>query len=123
MRASLGTFTDGSQAKVGPISEQQWRPNLPCFRLVGILFVLVVGIVVFVVEEVIIVVGFWIVRVVVLRSPRHDVGSAEAFGFSRFGGGYVDQKCRPHRGHTQNWSGVQGMPGPGSRISMSAPQR
>jgi hypothetical protein len=22
--------------------------------------------------------------------------------FSRLGGGYVDQKCRPHFGHTQN---------------------
>ncbi len=24
------------------------------------------------------------------------------FGFSRFGGGYVVQKCRPHLGQTQN---------------------
>jgi len=31
----------------------------------------------------------------------HDVGSAGLI-FSRFGGGYVDQKWRPQRGHTQN---------------------
>jgi hypothetical protein len=30
------------------------------------------------------------------------VVSGTAFGFSRFGGGYVDQKWRPHFGHTQN---------------------
>ncbi|MGE5243733.1 MAG: hypothetical protein ACM3SQ_05865 [Betaproteobacteria bacterium] len=33
----------------------------------------------------------------------HDAGSvAGGFGFSRLGGGYVDQKWRPQRGHTQN---------------------
>jgi hypothetical protein len=32
----------------------------------------------------------------------HQAGSAAGFGLSRPGGGYVDQKCRPHRGHTQN---------------------
>ena len=40
-----------------------------------------------------------------------------------FGGGYVVQKWRPQLLQTQNWSGVQGVPSPGSRISISAPQR
>ena len=53
----------------------------------------------------------------------HEVGSVAGFAFSRLGGGYVDQKCRPQRGHTQNWSGLHGMPGAGSRISISAPHR
>lgn len=39
------------------------------------------------------------------------------------GGGYVVQKWRPQLLQTQNWSGVQGMPGPGSRISIAVPQR
>jgi len=47
-------------------------------------------------------------------------GAGAAAGF---GGGYVVQKWRPHLLQTQNWSGVQGVPSPGSRISMSAPQR
>ena len=33
------------------------------------------------------------------------------------------QKWRPHLAQTQNWSGVHGVPSPGSRISISAPQR
>jgi hypothetical protein len=53
----------------------------------------------------------------------HDAGSVAGFAFSPAGCGYVDQKCRPHRGHTQNWSGLQGIPGAGSRISICAPQR
>jgi len=28
--------------------------------------------------------------------------AAAGLGFSRFGGGYVDQKCRPHLAQTQN---------------------
>jgi hypothetical protein len=48
---------------------------------------------------------------------------AAGLTLSRLGGGYVDQKCRPHFGHTQNWSGVHGMPAPGSRMSISVPQR
>jgi hypothetical protein len=32
----------------------------------------------------------------------HEPGSDAGFAFSRFGGGYVDQKCRPQRGQTQN---------------------
>ena len=52
-----------------------------------------------------------------------EAGSLAGLGSSFFGGGYVDQKCRPQRGHTQNWSGVHGMSGPGSRKSISVPQR
>ena len=52
-----------------------------------------------------------------------EAGSEAGLAFSRLGGGYVDQKWRPHRGQTQNWSGVHGMPGPGSRMSISVPQR
>jgi hypothetical protein len=36
------------------------------------------------------------------RRFDHDAGSAAGFAFSRFGGGYVVQKWRPHLGHTQN---------------------
>jgi hypothetical protein len=53
-------------------------------------------------------------------------GTAAAGGAgaaAAFGGGYVVQKWRPHLLQTQNWSGVQGVPSPGSRISISAPQR
>jgi hypothetical protein len=32
----------------------------------------------------------------------YETGSVAGLGFSRFGGGYVDQKWRPHRGQTQN---------------------
>jgi hypothetical protein len=32
----------------------------------------------------------------------YETGSVAGFGFSRFGGGYVDQKWRPHLGQTQN---------------------
>ena len=34
--------------------------------------------------------------------PVACAGGAAAAGFSRFGGGYVVQKWRPHVGHTQN---------------------
>ena len=54
---------------------------------------------------------------------RYETGSVAGLGFSRFGGGYVDQKCRPHFGHTQNWSGVHAAGGAGSRSSISAPHR
>ena len=38
------------------------------------------------------------------KQVRHGRQAVPAVGlaFSRFGGGYVDQKCRPHFGHTQN---------------------
>jgi hypothetical protein len=54
-------------------------------------------------------------------------GAAAGADFSAatlgFGGGYVVQKCRPQLLHTQNWSGVHGIPGPGSRSSICVPQR
>jgi len=56
------------------------------------------------------------------RTRHHDAASPADFGFSG-GAVYVDQKCRPHRGHTQNWSGFQAVPGAGSRISICVPQR
>ena len=34
--------------------------------------------------------------------PVAGAGGAAAAGFSLFGGGYVDQKWRPHFGQTQN---------------------
>jgi len=44
--------------------------------------------------------------------------------FSRVGGAaYVDQKCLPQCGHTQNWSGFHGSPGAGSRNSICSPHR
>jgi len=43
--------------------------------------------------------------------------------FSLAGGGYVDQKCRPHFGQTQNWSGFHASADSGSRSSISVPQR
>ena len=45
------------------------------------------------------------------RARPRSAASAAGFGFSRFGGGYVDQKWRPHFGQTQNWSGFHGVPG------------
>jgi hypothetical protein len=38
-----------------------------------------------------------------VMSGDYDAGgSAAGLGFSRFGGGYVDQKWRPHLAQTQN---------------------
>lgn len=62
--------------------------------LVVILILVVFGLVVFV--EVVVDI------LVVEKEGRHDAGSAAGFAFSRLGGGYVDQKWRPHLGHTQN---------------------
>ena len=50
-------------------------------------------------------------------------GAAAAAGFSLAGGGYVDQKCRPQFGHTQNWSGFHASADTGSRSSIWVPQR
>jgi hypothetical protein len=37
------------------------------------------------------------------KNSDYDAGgSAAGLGFSRFGGGYVDQKWRPHLAQTQN---------------------
>jgi len=49
--------------------------------------------------------------------------SAAAAAFGLAGGGYVVQKWRPHRAHTQNCSGRQAVPGAGSFISIEVPQR
>jgi hypothetical protein len=48
-------------------------------------------------------------------AKRHVAGSAAGLAF---GAGYVVQKWRPHVGQTQNWSGVHGRSGAGSRISI-----
>ena len=53
----------------------------------------------------------------------HDAGSAAGFAFSCAGDGYVDQKCRPQLGHTQNCWGGHGTPGNGSRRSIWVPHR
>jgi len=87
---------------------RQSAGNLPGLRLVVVLVFLIVflvviarAVVVLVVEEVVVIivvfeiVGFVVVHV---RQAVPAVGLA----FSRFGGGYVDQKWRPHFGHTQN---------------------
>ena len=55
--------------------------------------------------------------------PVAGTGGAAAAGFSLFGGGYVDQKWRPHFGQTQNWSGFQVSTDSGSRSSIWVPQR
>jgi hypothetical protein len=55
--------------------------------------------------------------------PAGTVGAGSG-GVSGVGGvAYVVQKCRPQRGHTQNWSDFQGPSGCGSRISIAVPQR
>ena len=60
----------------------------------------------------------------VSRKGDYAAGSGVAgFTLSRLGGGYVVQKWRPHFGQTQNWSGVHGMSGPGSRMSICVPHR
>jgi hypothetical protein len=102
---------------------------LPGFDVLVVLFILIVRVVVLV--ELIVGVGIvvWIVVEIVVQlvferrevhwwEVPYEVGSVAGLTFSRLGGGYVVQKCRPHRGHTQNWSGVHGMPGPGSRMSI-----
>jgi hypothetical protein len=96
---------------------------LPCLD-VFVVRVFVVAVLVIVVDVVVfIVIGVvvWIVKNVI--GHFQDTGSVAGFVFSRLGGGYVVQKWRPHVLQTQNWSGVHGMPGPGSRISIWAPQR
>lgn len=134
--ASLGSSSPevkrlASFSGTGPI-----RPHLPGLRFLVVFVVFVVLFALFVVVSIIVVVFIVELAIEVVLEMEtkckgrrlvcvcHDAGSvAGGFGLSRFGGGYVDQKWRPQRGHTQNWSGVQGMSGPGSRSSMSAPQR
>jgi hypothetical protein len=106
---------------------------LPGLRLVFIVVFNVIVVTIKVVVEVVVRVEVLIVAVVILVEVKtcatnhmghrlYEVGSAAGAAFAA-GGGYVDQKCLPHFGHTQNWSGRHGMPGAGSRISISAPQR
>jgi hypothetical protein len=112
--------------------------NLPSFWLFLIVVEIVVFVVVIVFVEAVVVLVVVLVNitleldVVCKKSDKrgrgiHDIydeaGSVAGFGFSRLGGGYVDQKWRPHRGQTQNWSGRHAAPGAGSRSSISAPQR
>jgi hypothetical protein len=116
-------------------SQEKLRSYLPRFGFLVILsfVVFTVFVIVFAVELVIIVVIRIVVSIVLHAVARHCIilaHYAPAFGSGTgfdspagLGGGYVDQKWRPHFGHTQNWSGVQAIPGPGSRISISAPQR
>jgi hypothetical protein len=106
---------------------------LPRFRVRFFVLLIVLLIGVGIVVEVLLVVFKIVVLVVEIemsckddrrnRGVRHEAGSAAGLALSRLGGGYVDQKCRPQRGHTQNWSGIHGVPGAGSRNSISAPQR
>jgi hypothetical protein len=82
---------------------------LPRLYLFIIVVFVVFAFVVFV--EVVVVLVIRIIRIIIVESISihkwrqiqmiHDVGSAGLI-FSRFGGGYVDQKWRPQRGHTQN---------------------
>jgi hypothetical protein len=91
--------------------------NLPGFRLFVVVLVLTLFVVVLVPVALVIVLEVVVLEVVILALERrrrpesaslidmtgvHAAGSVAGFGFSRFGGGYVDQKCRPQRGHTQN---------------------
>jgi hypothetical protein len=108
---------------------------LPGFNVFIVVFFLVVVIIVVFVDIVVVLVDVvFTFNIVVEPVPSHaNVESVVAvchegvsvvgFALSRLGGGYVVQKWRPQRGHTQNWSGVQGMPGPGSRMSIWVPQR
>jgi hypothetical protein len=76
--------------------------------LVVLVFVVFVRAFVFVLRVIVVVV---IVVVIVESEASHEelctscgyeAGSEAGLAFSRLGGGYVDQKCRPQRGHTQN---------------------
>jgi hypothetical protein len=108
---------------------------LPGFNVFIVVFFLVVVIIVVFVDIVVVLVGVvFAFNIVVEPVPRHanaasvvavchEGVSVVGLVLSRLGGGYVVQKWRPQRGHTQNWSGVHGMPGPGSRMSIWAPQR
>jgi hypothetical protein len=108
-------------------------PGFDVLVVVVILVVIVIGVVVVVdvVIVIVVVVDFIFVIETVANGEMtasvvavcHDGVSGAGLTLSRLGGGYVVQKWRPQRGHTQNWSGVHGMPGPGSRMSIWVPQR
>jgi len=82
------------------------RFGLFVFLVVAVVLIVVPTVLVVVDEVVIIIFVIVIVEFVGFvgfvgihsRQAVPDVGLA----FSRLGGGYVDQKCRPHFGHTQN---------------------
>ena len=82
------------------------RCDLPgfFFFLVVVVLVLVVFVVLVVLVSVVVVILVFVIGVVVIEAEEgHEAVSGGAgFTFSRFGGGYVDQKCRPHLGQTQN---------------------
>jgi hypothetical protein len=83
--------------------------DLPRFYVV-VFFLVIIRIFVVVlvcIEEVIFVIINVIIALIVEREMiRHDAASAGfaagSAGLGFAGGGYVVQKCRPHRGHTQN---------------------
>jgi 3-dehydroquinate dehydratase len=83
--------------------------HLPGFYVIFFFVVVIcIFVVVFVcIEEVIIVIIEVIIALIIRREMiRHDVASAGfaagSAGLGFAGGGYVVQKCRPHRTHTQN---------------------
>ena len=93
----LTPFRDSPLAELregyGP--PQRPRTDLPRFGL----FVFLV-----VVDEVVIIIFVIVIVEFVGFVGVHSCQAVPAVGlaFSRLGGGYVDQKCRPHFGHTQN---------------------
>jgi hypothetical protein len=90
-----------------PCTVHRGRYYLPRFGLVVFLvFLIVFAVVVFALAVVLVVIEVVVIVVVegVGFFGAHGRQAVPAVGlaFSRFGGGYVDQKCRPHFGHTQN---------------------
>jgi hypothetical protein len=73
-------------------------PRLGYFALVFVflIVVLIIDIVVVFIEVVVVLIEYE-----GHGSPLYEAGSA-VFGFGSVGVGYVDQKWRPHFGHTQN---------------------
>ena len=65
--------------------------------------------------------GAWAVGAEVV-APGVAGGGIATFG-APGADAYVVQKCRPHRGHTQNCWGCHGWSGAGSRRSICAPHR
>jgi hypothetical protein len=79
------------------------RCDLPGFFFFLVVVLLVIVVFVVLVSVVVIILVFVIGVVVIEAEEGHEAVSGGAgFTFSRFGGGYVDQKCRPHLGQTQN---------------------
>ena len=81
---------------------------MPRFGLLVFFVVLLIVFAVVIAIAAVLVVDEVIVVIVVVDGVGflgvHDSQAVPAVGlaFSRFGGGYVDQKWRPHFGHTQN---------------------